>query len=329
MTQEPATSTATAETSPDPFLVWTAWLTPWLAMLPIIMGALTTTKNAGMAFPDWPTSDQQGMFTYPWLQLVDGMFADPEKLNKFLEHGHRLAGTLLAPMILALIIATWTCSKSPRLRTLAILMAIGVGIQGLLGGYRVELNEIFGKGLALIHGFFASLVFALMCVVGVMAGKKWHNRKEHLGEKPVGALSKWAIGFIVLICMQYLLGGFLRHRGTALHEHLTFGIISGIAVSILAVRIRKLKNPWLKSSSVKMVAITHFQVVLGLITFLTKFGLPSMGYVAVAGSTDQIFFRTLHMVTGVLVVSAATVTAVKLWMVKSLQLKASSVPSET
>ena len=40
-------------------------------------------------------------------------------------------------------------------------------------GYRVKLNELLGPNLALIHGCFAQLVFALIVTIAVVTGKKW------------------------------------------------------------------------------------------------------------------------------------------------------------
>ncbi len=69
-----------------PVLFWLAVATAATALLPIVVGALVTTLDAGMAFRDWPTSDGQGMLSYPWLHSAG---------DKFVEHGHRLAGIMI------------------------------------------------------------------------------------------------------------------------------------------------------------------------------------------------------------------------------------------
>src|SRR5258708_8649256 len=69
-----------------PWLHRLAVLTVSLALLPILMGALVTTKDAGMAFPDWPNSDGHNMLLYPWLKSAG---------ERFLEHGHRLGGVFI------------------------------------------------------------------------------------------------------------------------------------------------------------------------------------------------------------------------------------------
>ena len=73
------------QTAFHPWLHRLAVLTAVVALLPIVMGALVTTKDAGMAFRDWPSSDGHGMLAYPWLKSAG---------DKFLEHGHRLGGVL-------------------------------------------------------------------------------------------------------------------------------------------------------------------------------------------------------------------------------------------
>src|SRR5262249_6898084 len=67
-----------------------------IALLPIGLGAVVTTVEAGMAFADWPTSDGYDMLWYPWLTSTG---------DKFLEHGHRLAGMLIG--IVSLFFTGW------------------------------------------------------------------------------------------------------------------------------------------------------------------------------------------------------------------------------
>ncbi len=79
----------------QPWVFRLAVLTAGVALLPIVMGGLVTTLQAGMAFPDWPSSDGHGMLSYPWLKSTG---------DKFLEHGHRLAGMLIGCVSIVLAI---------------------------------------------------------------------------------------------------------------------------------------------------------------------------------------------------------------------------------
>ncbi len=58
-------------------------------VFPLIwVGGLVTTYDAGMAVPDWPGTYGYNMFLYPWTSWL----AAPWDL--FIEHGHRLLGSL-------------------------------------------------------------------------------------------------------------------------------------------------------------------------------------------------------------------------------------------
>ncbi|MFN5798548.1 MAG: cytochrome oxidase assembly protein, partial [Planctomyces sp.] len=89
-----------------------------VALLPIGMGSLVTTMKAGMAFADWPSSDGQNMLLYPWL-------SDFRVNNeKFVEHGHRLAGVLIGMVSVGLACAGWREGGRHRGWTLGILLAV-------------------------------------------------------------------------------------------------------------------------------------------------------------------------------------------------------------
>ena len=48
--------------------------------------------------------------------------------------------------------------KNAGLRLLGTAALIAVMIQGLLGGFRVKLNDLVGTDLAAVHGIFAQVV---------------------------------------------------------------------------------------------------------------------------------------------------------------------------
>src|SRR6056297_2651005 len=109
-----------------------ALLTCLVALLPISIGSLVTTLKAGMAFADWPTSDGQNMLLYPWLK-------DLGQTDKFVEHGHRLAGMLIGFVSIALVAVTFRKEKSGRVRFGSVVILAAVIAHGLLGGMRVRM----------------------------------------------------------------------------------------------------------------------------------------------------------------------------------------------
>jgi heme a synthase len=69
--------------------------TALMALVPIAVGAIVTTLDAGMAFRDWPSSDGHSMLAYPWLESAG---------HKFVEHGHRLAGMAIGLVCIAFVL---------------------------------------------------------------------------------------------------------------------------------------------------------------------------------------------------------------------------------
>src|SRR5574341_1311289 len=54
------------------------------ATLLLLVGGLVTSKGAGLAVPDWPTTFGYNPFLYPWSMMVG---------NIFYEHSHRLVAS--------------------------------------------------------------------------------------------------------------------------------------------------------------------------------------------------------------------------------------------
>jgi len=302
----------------NPWIHRLAVLTAGLVMLPIVLGAMTTTYNAGMAFPDWPTSDGQGMFSYPWLKLITDMGTNRESYDKFLEHGHRLAGIVIGIAAIALVGVSFWKSTNRLVRGLALAVLIGVCLQGGLGGIRVQLNE---RGLAMLHGLFASLVFGVMSVMCAVSAPAWREQPgEQVRSVKLARLS--ACLFLAFLLMQYALGGLIRHpMGTRapVYEHLGFGLMTLVLVHGVLFVIIKTKSAWLRTSMRWLLLTVGLQVVLGLLTFAAKFGVPSWGIVAVSGSISQVLTRTGHMVLGVLVIGTASVLVAKTCHLARLQ----------
>jgi heme a synthase len=293
----------------NPWLHRYALATPVVALVTVIAGALVTSKNAGMAFRDWPTSDGQAMLTYPW--LAD--FA--RDWDKFLEHGHRLAGMLIGIWSIALVAFVSRCETRRWVKLAALGVLLGVIAQGVLGGFRVWLDE---RGLAMLHGAFAACVFSLMAVVATSLSRAWRQAPQKFAGTSLAGAKMMALATVALLAVQYLLGGLIRHKGTGLHEHLGIGILALLAVIINAAVAQRSGVHWLKASGWTLLAIVLLQVALGGAAWVTKFGFGATGYVAVADSIQQIAFRTAHTVVGIVVFMTAVVHAARVLRVDSV-----------
>lgn len=81
---------------PSPWLHRFAVLTAGVTLGLIWLGGLVTSKGAGMAVPDWPTSYGYNMFYFPLSQWVGGIFY---------EHTHRLLAATVG--LLTTVLASW------------------------------------------------------------------------------------------------------------------------------------------------------------------------------------------------------------------------------
>ena len=280
-----------------------------VALVTLTMGALTTSKNAGMAFRDWPTSDGQNMLTYPW--LAD--FA--QNWDKFLEHGHRLAGALIGVWSIALVIVTFRAESRRWVQGLSIAILLGVICQGILGGFRVQLDE---RGLAMLHGLFAAIVFSLMGTMVAVTGPRWAAPEASTERTPLTILKVGALMIVLLLLLQYLLGGFIRHRGSGLSEHLGLGVVLLGLIFANATIANSQNSNWLRHSSTLLLLATLGQIVLGGATWILKYGFASLAYVAVADSIQQVAVRTTHTVWGIVVFMGAVIHCAKVFRVASV-----------
>lgn len=267
--------------------------------LPVMMGSLTTTLGAGMAFLDWPTSDGQNILFYD-------MFYDIRVGNtdKVAEHGHRLAGMIVGLLSIPLALLGWGDGRR-GVRALTLGILLGVIAQGLLGGARVRLDA---RALAMIHSIGAALIVPLMGLTAVVTSRAWRKLVESRA-RPGGALAAIAVLTPVLIVVQYVAGGFVRHFGTAIPEHLGGAAVVGVvslAAAMLAAQsgIRELRPfGW------GLFATVVVQILLGVGAWAGKFGMAAFGVVVVDRGPFQVTLRTLHTAGGMTLLMAAVLLA--------------------
>ena len=68
---------------------------------------------------------------------------------------------------------------------------------------------------------------------------------------------------------------------------------------------------WLKANAWVLTFVLLLQVGLGAGAWITRFGWPTSGYVAVQGAPWQVVTRTAHAVTGQLLLLASVTLAVR------------------
>lgn len=234
------------------------------SMLPLVAaGGAVTSAGAGMAVPDWPGTYGSNMFLYPI-----GLMADP---RIFLEHTHRLFGTLVGLTTLSLMIAVLVSKKGKLSKTLAVVVFVGVCIQGVLGAIRVtDINPGFG----IIHGILAQFI---LCGAAILAASLTHTWREKLDVNPELARSarKWTDIAIGGLFLQLILAAMYRHLGSghAIMTHAGFAIIATMLLLMSAFSLIKIAkesggNRTLKRVGMFMMHGVGLQIVLGIVAFV-------------------------------------------------------------
>lgn len=181
------------------FAVFTAVWT-WLVL---ISGASVTSRNAGMAVPDWPTSFGYNMFLFPVSKWVGPIFY---------EHTHRLMASCVGGFVLAIV--AWLMIAEPR-RWVKVLgwCALGFGgLQGLLGGLRVILNE---SQIGILHGILAQSLLVLISLLAVVTSRSFVEGRWAPAQA-AGAVRWLALGLAAVVLAQLAIAATMRHAHAGL-----------------------------------------------------------------------------------------------------------------
>lgn len=161
----------------------------------IIAGALVTSRDAGLAVPDWPLA--YGELNPPRWHEIE---------NVRTEHGHRIIAATVA--LLTAFLALVVLRKEHRrwVRRLALGAVALVVFQALLGGLRVLSLSL---DLAMVHGWTAQAFFSLLVVIATVTAPGWENERPTASPAVVRAC--WAL--TVLVVVQLASGVLIRHLG--------------------------------------------------------------------------------------------------------------------
>jgi cytochrome c oxidase assembly protein subunit 15 len=276
-----------------------------LATLPLLfLGAEVTTKGVGMADPVG--------YRHPWelLQiLLDTTGLGAGGLGLQIEYSHRIAGFTVGLCAIVLAAGLWLGERRRWVCWVGTLALALVCVQGLLGRYRVDLNALFGRDLALVHGCFAQLVIAALVSVAVFTSRGWVNDHPDVPARP--ALRRWSLLMVLLVYGQLVLGGVLRHKdfplGSRLHLAGAFVVVG--AVFWLVKVTREGGRPNLALPVKVLVGLVAFQVLLGIEAWLGRAQVFFRPGEPLPDYAD--WLRSAHYVVGTLVFATSVVIALK------------------
>ncbi len=165
----------------------------------VILGGTVTSKEAGLAVPDWPNTYGHNLFLYPPSLWVG---------NIFWEHTHRLLGALVGVMCIVMCVWLWLSQLERRwLRWTGVALLVLVIAQGVMGGLRVTELSVT---LAIVHGVMAQLFLCLTVLIAAAvrhAGQAPRLNGERL------RLMRLAFLFFAVLLVQLVLGAVVRHTG--------------------------------------------------------------------------------------------------------------------
>ncbi len=160
---------------------------------------MVTSKNAGLAVPDWPTTFGYNMFAFPFSKWIGGIF---------FEHVHRLIASTVG--FLTILLAFWLWRSEPRrwVRNLGYIALGAVVLQGILGGLRVTMLK---DQIGIFHACLAQAYFGLLVVIALILSPIW-QRLAAPSRARIRSLGQWAIVTTGLIYFQLALGATMRHQ---------------------------------------------------------------------------------------------------------------------
>ena len=162
---------------------------------------MVTSKNAGLAVPDWPTTFGYNMFFFPFSKWIGGIF---------FEYIHRLIASTVG--FLTIILAVWLWRSEPRrwVRNLGYAALAAVIIQGVIGGLRVTLLK---DEIGIFHACLAQAYFATLIVIALVTTNFWDRLSLNpLQSDNVRILVRVSIITAIMIYVQLSLGATMRHQ---------------------------------------------------------------------------------------------------------------------
>lgn len=277
----------------------------------LVVGALVTSNDAGLAVPDWPTSFGS-LYKIP--PMVGGV--------RF-EHSHRMVAELIG--LLTIVMALWTWRAEPRrwMRRLALGALALVIFQGVLGGTTV-LNYL-PPAVSSAHATFAQTFFCIAVLMAVFTSRSWVSTDRlALRDEGTPGLRTLSIVLIVALYAQLVLGAAFRHVwtklgptganrlasreivGTYLLPHIVNAFLVTALLIWVATRVlaRYGSIPTLRRPATTLLFLMATQLVLGFGAYLAR---VDWARDAAQPHPFMVWSTVAHVVTGAAVLATSVV----------------------
>src|SRR5437870_12051972 len=225
-----------------------AWLTCVATLLLICSGGMVTSKNVGLAVPDWPTTFGYNMFLFPVSKWVGGIL---------FEHTHRLMGSLVG--FLTIILAVWLWVREDRqwVRNRSAIAVFGVILQGVLGGLRVTMMK---DQIGIFHACVAQAFLGLLVLIALVTTQFWRSlANQAIDSQRFLPIKTFAVAITIAIYVQLALGATMRHQHRDL-SILDFPTANGAWIPDTSAAALAKINAWRDARAFSQV--TAFQIWL-------------------------------------------------------------------
>jgi cytochrome c oxidase assembly protein subunit 15 len=272
-----------------------------LFTLPLLfLGASVTTYGVGMV-------DPRG-FRPPW-EIVNGLIENTG-FDWRLEYGHRTFGFLVGMCGIALAVGCFFCDRRGWMGWLAVAALAMICVQGILGILRVDQHAEYGQTYKLIHGIFAQVVFATLVSLALFTSRRWTADSSMPASL---AVQRWSLVTVVLVFIQLLLGGLVRHREDLLgpRGHLLGAFVVTGAIIWLLLLIRNVESrERFRAQRILLMGFLAVQLLLGVESWLARFhvegaNLPQLDPLPMHAE----WIRTAHYLVGTMIFSTTVAVA--------------------
>lgn len=268
-----------------------------IATAPLIfVGGLVTSTQSGMAVPDWPNTFGSNMFLYPLGPRVPASI--------YLEHSHRLFGTLVGMTTFALMIWTLVSEKPRRLKVWISVTFVFVVVQGLFGAFRVTENS---RLLALFHGVSAQVILASLAMFAAYVSASYAEAGSVPKLDKSRRVRVFATAAMHSLLLQLVLGAVYRHfpntHGLMTHLVFAFVVVGLIAVAGFSAGLLRVESGEDRACLRAARRLGAWMAVVGGVQF-------ALGWAAFAAGRESdaplpALVRTGHQANGALLIILA------------------------
>lgn len=275
-----------------------------LTFVLIVAGANVTSKNVGLAVPDWPLSFNS-INPPGWTTNMGG--TQPGVRD---EHGHRLLGAATGMVVIALLAAIAVWDRRRWMVGLGVLALAAVIGQGVMGGLRVWEKSL---SWAIIHGCFAQAFLCLTIALAMLTSPKWPGgtplaAAESRANRP---LRFWVTALAAAVFGQLILGALVRHTGSSGSTvlHIAGALVVGACVVLAAQHVfaRPESEKPLAAPLITILVLFGVQLLLGVVTYVIVLGMQS----ANPSNVYEAYVPTVHVAIGALILGTSFMAALR------------------